>query len=657
MAVVEHVKKPFKTIVSLVHSMVMSVRLFHEDLQAQEIGEGEAVIPPIVVESQDAVTICKTLVSNIETRITGMPIRQFIQQLSGLGVVLLIVLMSADSASANLSCMMVLKAMHIAALPLFVMWHFEPCGVHQCMRATVRQACLTRQKDVMKSQSKLLKSKHNRQAFETMVLNKFEENFDFNSRALSAAEQTERATQVQHLKDLLAVRFTAQKHVGEISEDEDKRLGISERAVAQFLDFMNNSVPSTGRWGRLDPDQSRESAWAEAKELLRLALFHSCVPSYNEARILRYMECCTFWARFHALVPFAADVWNSITFADSRAGAAHEKLRAENSVRLRRAQKLAGDPKSRCLSLVFFMCMQHIEELVHLFFHLNTDTLESLSGATAEAAAAAATNKGDRRRLKKNRLGLGSVVDAIERHCGELWGLLIQEDPDSPVHHMAHAFWPSSEPKEALAECLRLASATSLSEIIHRFVLRHRQLPHYMLPTRQQDLPSDDACSEALALAKERPCCVRNVQGVVDHARARPAPERAFGQAMKTLDRRVPAASIPAEKMHAEQRFHSLKSGQRKPTGFSRQATAHVCVHSQKVWRGRGGPELRAIRCNQKVRFKAAMTRPTYKRRSGLKVKFAYAQQRLTAQVTPARLFNQLLFSICCLLVMSDSDC
>ena len=551
-AVVEHAKKPFKIVVSLVHSLVMSVRLFHEDLQAREIGVGEAVIPPIVVESQDAVTIGKTLVSNVETRITGMPIRQFIQQLSGLGVVLLIVLMSADSASANLSCMMVLKAIHMVALPLFVMWHFEPCGVHQLMRATVRQASRTRQKDVMKSQSKLLKSKHNRKAFEAMVLKKFEEHFDFNSIALSAAEQTERATQVQHLEDLLAVRFTAQKHVGEIRADQDERLGISERAVAQFLDCMNNSIPSTGRWGRLDPDQSRETALAEAKELLRLALFHSAVPSYNEARILRYMECCTFWARFHVLVPFAADVWNSITFADSNAGAAGDKLRAENSVRLRRAQKLAGDPRSRCLSLVFFMCMQHTEELVHLFFHLNTDTLESLAGATAEAAAAAATSKASRRRLKKKSLGLGSVVDAIERHAAELWGALIQEGPDaSRMHHMAHAFWPSSEPKEALVECLRSATATSLSEIIHRFVLRHRQLPHSTLPTQQQDLPPDDACRAALAFAEERPCCVRNVQGVVDHARARPAgrePERAYGQAMKTLDRRVPAASIPADK-------------------------------------------------------------------------------------------------------------
>ena len=84
------------------------------------LGAREAVIPPVVVKTQDAITIGKTIVQNVENQITDTPIRNFIQLLGGLGVALLIVFMSADSASANLGCMMVLKAIHVVALPLFV---------------------------------------------------------------------------------------------------------------------------------------------------------------------------------------------------------------------------------------------------------------------------------------------------------------------------------------------------------------------------------------------------------------------------------------------------------------------------------------------------------------------------------------------------------
>ena len=639
-AVVEHLKKPFNSIVSLVHSMVMSVRIVHEDMEGTVLGSGELVIPPVVVESQDAVTIGKTIVNNVENRMTDMPIRDFIRGLAGLGVVLVVVLMSADSASANLSCMMVLKAIHMIALPVFVYWHFEPCGVHQLMRATVRLSALTHQKAVMKSQSKLLKSKHNRKAFEARALHVFRSNFELNGTRLTVLERAERERQVKCLKEVLGTRSTAQKHLGEIRADESERLGVQEAAFSNFLDFCNNSIPgSGGKWSRIDESMTPAEAEAEAAELFRLCLFHSSVPAYNESRILRYMECCTFWARFHALAPFSKQIWDSVVFAESKKpGAVADQLRAENGVRLARAKKFAADARSRSLSLLFFMSMQHTEELVHLFFYMNTDASDAFQPEGREPDIEVC--KATKRRMTKHKLGLGSIVDAVERHCGELWSAVVAGQAASERVHTVKAFWPSSLPHADLDRLLRMSAATCLGEIVHRFLLKHRQPPHSTFPRQAQPEPSPDACKAVIALAKRRPCCVRHMKNIIAHANAEApgrAPERGYARSMRTLDRQIPGASIPAEKMHAEQRFHSMESSDRKPSGFARQASAHVGVHSSKIWRSRGGPALDVIRAKDKKQFQVATSRPTYRRRTGgVKASFAYVQQRLTAQVTLA---------------------
>ena len=82
---------------------------------------------------------------------TGVSIRDCIRSLVPLHMVLLIVLMSADSVSANLSSIHALRAPHAICVPLIIYWHLGPCGVHQLMRSTLKLGALTAQTTVMKS--------------------------------------------------------------------------------------------------------------------------------------------------------------------------------------------------------------------------------------------------------------------------------------------------------------------------------------------------------------------------------------------------------------------------------------------------------------------------------------------------------------------------
>ena len=166
-----------------------------------------------------------------------------------LKVKLLIVLMSADSASANLSCMHALRALHTVAVPIFSYWHFEPCGVHQLMRSTVKTGVLTRQKAIMKSQCKLLKTKLNRKAFEKEVLKQYTAHFDFNGVSLTPAQELERTSPIAATVELLSKRLFAQKHLASIRPDIEERMGLGETALEQFLEFYNDCLPSSGRWG------------------------------------------------------------------------------------------------------------------------------------------------------------------------------------------------------------------------------------------------------------------------------------------------------------------------------------------------------------------------------------------------------------------------
>ena len=68
-------------------------------------------------------------------------------------------------------------------------------------------------------------------------------------------------------------------------------------------------------------------------------------------------------------------VWHGFRFAESKKGGqGADQLRADNSVRIARAERFFDNPKSRAYRIVFFVCMPHTESLVDFFkFYLNTD--------------------------------------------------------------------------------------------------------------------------------------------------------------------------------------------------------------------------------------------------------------------------------------------
>ena len=147
---------------------------------------------------------------------------------------------------------------------------------------------------IMQSQCKLLKAKPNRKAFEEEVLKQYAAHFDYNGVSLSPGEKAQRDFEIAALTDVLARRLNAKKHLALIRPDADERMGGAEKVLVEFLNFHNNSLPSSGRWGRRDVTSSYDQALSSGMKLLRLALFHSAVPAYNEVRILRYTEACVY---------------------------------------------------------------------------------------------------------------------------------------------------------------------------------------------------------------------------------------------------------------------------------------------------------------------------------------------------------------------------
>ena len=296
---------------------------------------------------------------------------------------------------------------------------------------------IARQKTIMKSQCKLLKAKPNRKAFEEEVLKQYAAHFDHNGVSLSPpGEEAQRGFEIAALTDLFARRLNAQKHLALIRPDADERMGVAEKALVEFLNFHNNSLPSSGRWGRRDTTSSYDQALSSGKKLLRLALFHSAVPAYNEARILRYIEACVYWARFHVLVPFASKVWHGVRFAESKkAGPAADALRAENGMRLLRAQRFSEDPKGRAYSLIFFACMQHTEALVDLLFYMNTDAQEPERQPEADTDGRHQKTliKAIQKRHRKVKADMGTVMDAMETHMAELWTFVVGQADSGPL--------------------------------------------------------------------------------------------------------------------------------------------------------------------------------------------------------------------------------
>ena len=152
--------------------------------------------------------------------------------------------------------------------------------------------------------------------------------------------------------------------------------------MKNFFEFHNNSSPLDPCFSRCEPDPrlTKEAAIREGQRLLCIVLFSKAVPQWNEARMLRFMECQTFWARYNIMVSCQAAVWENFktakTAAQGNEFAGATTQEAKDGVRLGGAKQYSKDPRARALSILSYAALMHVESLFCLFFYVSGDSMD-----------------------------------------------------------------------------------------------------------------------------------------------------------------------------------------------------------------------------------------------------------------------------------------
>ena len=575
-----------KTVTVLLSSLVHTCRFWMSKSDGTPFGHQEAVLPPQSIYGTDNVTICKSLLLGMQNRVFGCGIRDWIVKLSTSGLQLLLCIWSADYASANLNVLDVVKALLLvrdATASCLVWFHFERCGCHQLMRASVTVASVTGEKAAQRSKSKLLRMRKAKENFKSATMREYEQHFELNGVKKSDAELQARAKCIDMVMCLFRTKTSAEHFHGELLDDAKDRAAADAaqlQAMQDFFDFHNNSSPLDQVFSRLEPDGqvSREQAVTEGQRLLTIAQFRTGCPQWNEARMLRYVSCNRWWCRYSMLIPMQAKVWSN--FKPSKrvvlAGDGLEKDRAaEDGVRLERARKYCENPRSQAMSLLSYTCLAHVECLVALFFYMASDSIEgnpvalgprvplappqvpySLTAEDIEYDAAAAAEqphaaeegqeaeerrpgKAPTKKRKVKKKGMNFIVDAVEQFVCELWCMVLGADSQDcrlptgqrqdqqpstatlrQIREMTVLFWPGGAGEEqACHTTIDKVMLTVLAEIIFRFLIAHRELPYSSCGVKGA-VSSDGQISTALGAAGVKPCCVRNVKPLLDFALA-----------------------------------------------------------------------------------------------------------------------------------------
>ena len=308
------------TVVELLHSLVCTCRFWLSKSDGKPYDHQEAVLPPQSIYSTDNVTVCKGLLLVMESRIFGCGFRDWITKLSTSGLELMLCLVSADYASSNLNVLDLLRAIVLVraaiAVACCVWFHFERCGCHQLMRASVSVAAVTEEKKAQRSKSKLLRLRRARDNFKLATLAQYEQQFEFNGVKKSPAELEARARCVDILVDFFKVKSCGElfhEAAWEGGDESQPHDGEQLQAMEDFFAFHNNSSPLDQMYSRLEPDErvTREQAVKEGQRLLSIALFKTAVPQWNEARMLRYLACQRYWCLYNVLVPVQAMAWQN----------------------------------------------------------------------------------------------------------------------------------------------------------------------------------------------------------------------------------------------------------------------------------------------------------------------------------------------------------
>ena len=555
-----------KSVPTLLHSLVQSCRFWLTMPSGVPYGHQEAVLPPVSVFGTDHATIGKTLLLGLQNRVFGQDIRQWIAQLGSRGVQLMMFIVSSDYASSNLVVLDVIRALVMAAhdgaagcLMTLIWWHFERCGCHQVMRASVSVAAVTGEKDAQRSKSKLLRMRRSKEAFQSATLAEYAKAFDFNGVKKSEAQLQQRAKCIDVVMSLLKIKHQAE-HFHEGASSVERAAAAEQLAAVQdFLDFHNNSSPLDDHFSRLESraQVTREQALQEGKRLL--ALFRVHVPQWNKARMLRYVGCQRWWCRFSVLMPVQAKIWHSFRPAKARVtgdSGQERNVTAEDGVRLERARRYSDNPRARALSVLSYSCLGHVEALVALFFYMASDNIEGdpivqASGSVAppqlpysltpedmdDAGAAEPPDDVEhgaaeeplpgRPRARKpmpsgpgrrtvNKKGMCFIVDANEQFVCELWSAVstsgyfvtthqVQDHPVTPtalryVREVTVLFWPDvAGEEEACHMMVDKVILTLLAEMIFRFLLAHREEPYSSCGVRGAQ-PSDGQIQDVLGV-------------------------------------------------------------------------------------------------------------------------------------------------------------
>ena len=120
--------------VTLLHSPVCTARFWLSFGCGKPWDHQEAVLPPQCIFGTDNMTVCKSLLLGLENRIFGRPIRQWFEAMRASKLQLLLFMVSADYASANLVVLQLLKALVLLDIAVasgcYVWFWFERCGCH-----------------------------------------------------------------------------------------------------------------------------------------------------------------------------------------------------------------------------------------------------------------------------------------------------------------------------------------------------------------------------------------------------------------------------------------------------------------------------------------------------------------------------------------------
>ena len=647
-----------KKMITLLHSIVCTARFWMSFQCGKPFDHQEAVIPPQCILGTDAVTVTKAILLALETRVFGRPIKEWLQAMRASKLQLLVFMISADYASANLKVIQLVKALVVldfaAASGTFVWFWFERCGCHQLMRASVATGKQTGEKTAQRSKSKLLRMRRSRDNFKAQTLLQYERCFEFNGVRKTEEALQRRSTDVSRLTELVSIKISA-AHFHQAAAGLDGDTDPTLVAFVNFLEFHNNSSPLDPHFSRSEPDPrvTKQDAIREGQRLLSIVLFSKGVPQWNEARMLRFMECQRFWAIYNIMIPCQATVWENFktskTQSERRSDGEPTTQEAKDGVRLARARVYAKDPRARALSILSYTALMHVESLFCLLFYMSGDSIDgnsvvrggkliapqvpfSLSRhdvfdeagellpppSAADGPAGPQAGNGAQKKNKKKvkqmkKKGMNYVVDGVEQFIGEMWSMLTQVGGaaigaqqvggaaigENGVHktlvflqQLTHDFWPAGGEQEC-AEMISNVLSTLICEVSFRF-LGHRFEPYSSCGIKGQ-APTDGQIQRVFNTLRTSPCCLADVMALVDYSLAPDATGVSSADRYRIAhaqwNLRCEPTNIPREKLHAEQRFQSKKTD-RHPTTYARQAATSVAAGVSRLQYFRGGRSL-----------------------------------------------------------------